>query len=168
MGLLALGIEFLGPGRGNIESVRSRDDVAGYAHVINLAHPGAVEAVVLEVLTEIHPPLGPVVAAVHERGPGGVAGRALAVGPLEDHRLGGELVEIGGPADRVSITAEHAGLEVIGDEKEDVLDFRICLGRQAQNEKGKVANGGHGCSTGDWGPCFPGEGCSNSENHSNT
>ena len=64
----------------------------------------------------------------HERCSRGKTPGALAIGLPEYHRLPREAVEVGRLADRVSIAAKDAGLQVIRNQKQDVADaprFRV-------------------------------------------
>ena len=60
------------------------------------------------------------VAAEHERLPGGPADCALAVGPLEQHSLCCQSVDVGRPAELVPVASEDAGLQVVGNQEQDV------------------------------------------------
>jgi len=91
--------------------------------VKDFAHAGAVEAVVDEVLTHGNAVFAPV-ATAHEGASGRAASRALAVGSLEDHALLREGVDVGRLHDLVTVDAEGRGLQIVGDEKEHILDFR--------------------------------------------
>ena len=128
MSLLTGGVELFGPRRGDIEPIRSGDDVTGNTHVVNLACPRTVESVGLQVLAQIDPSFGPVVAAVHEGGAGRGTGKTLTVSPIKDHRAGCESIYIRGLADLVTVAPKDAGLEIIRDEKEDVLNLRSGVG----------------------------------------
>ena len=143
VGLLSGGVELLGPRRRDIESICPGDDVPGNPHVVDLAHPGAVEAVGLEVLAQVDPPLGPMVTAVHEGGPGRGTGQSLAVGPVEDHRAGRQLVDIGGLADLVPVAPKYAGLEIIRDDKEDILNLGSGVNGNREQEQKEKPEGGH-------------------------
>ena len=134
----------LGKGVRDVEPIGSSNDVPGHPHVIDLAHPGAVEAVGLEVLAKVHPPLGPMIAAVHEGGAGRGTGQSLAVGPVEDHRAGCQLVDIGGLADLVPVASKDTGLEIIRDDKEDILDLGSGVEGDREQEQKEKSKGGHG------------------------
>ena len=72
---------------------------------------------------------------MHEGRAGRGTGQPLAVGPLKDHRAGRELVDIGGFADLVPVAPKDAGLEIIGDQEEDVLYLGNGVSGGRQEEK---------------------------------
>ena len=65
---------------------------------------------------------------MHEGGTGRGTGKTLTVSPIKDHRAGCESIYIRGLADLVTVAPKDAGLEIIRDEKEDVLNLRSGVG----------------------------------------
>lgn len=151
--LLAGRVELFGPRRGDIKPICSGDDVTGNPHVVNLTCSSAVESVGLEVLAQIDPRLGSVVAAVHEGGAGRSTGKALAVGSIKDHCGCCESIYIRSLADLITVAPKDAGLKVIRDEKEDVFNLRSGVGEGREKKKEKVAQWEHedqGCKVSDF------------------
>ena len=105
--------------------------------MVNFSHPGAVQAVVSEMLSHILTCL-PLIAAVHEGESGRGAPSALTIGSLKNHAAGGESIDVGRVADFVAVTSQGAGLEVIGDDEEDVFDF--CFGGKEAKCRDKDGN----------------------------
>ena len=64
------------------------------------------------------------VASGHEGEAGGGTPHGLAVGVFEEEAVLGKLVEVGCLDDGISIATEGAGFQIIGDDEEDVFDFR--------------------------------------------
>mgnify|MGYP001410227063 CR=1 FL=1 len=65
VGLLAGGVELLGPGGGDVEPVGSSNDVPGYPHVVDLADTGGMPPSLAKTLPKICCPFA-FVAAVHK------------------------------------------------------------------------------------------------------
>jgi hypothetical protein len=108
--------------------------------VVDLANSGTVKPFASKVSSHIGAALS-LISPVHERRSGRGAPGGLAVSPFEHHAPGSETVEIGGGANLVSIASKRAGLEIIRDEEEDVLDFGAGEGSpkgQARKEESEV------------------------------
>lgn len=131
MGLLALGVEFFIPGAGDIVAIGACDDVAGNAHVVDLADPCGVDSVCAEMLAHIRS-FASFIAAVHEREAGRGTPGSLAIGSFENHAALGEAIEVWCFANGVSVATQRAGFEVIGNDQEDVFD--LCFRARRRNE----------------------------------
>ena len=136
VGFQSLGIESFRPRWRVVDSVGPGDDVPGDTHMINFSHPSGIPAVLLEMLGHTASFLA-LVAAEHERLPGGSADCSLAIGPLKQHSLFGQFVDIGRPAKLVTIATEHAGLQVVRDQKQHVLDCG-CIAKPGGQKKKKL------------------------------
>ena len=121
MGFTTLGVETLGPGGGYVFPIGAGDDVPRNPHMINLTDPGAVPAVLFEVLAQVNFSLA-LVLAEHERLAGWTAGGPLAIGTVKDQAAAGQLVDVRRLATWITVAAEHACFQVIGDNEEHVLD----------------------------------------------
>jgi hypothetical protein len=142
MGFQSLGIESLRPRWWVVNAIGPGDDVPGHAHVINLSHPCGIPAVLLEMLGHAGAFLA-LVTAEHEGLPGGSADCSLAVGPLKQHSLLGQLVDIGRSAKLVTIATEHAGLQVVRDQEQHVLDCGGIAKTGGQKKKKCNSHGGN-------------------------
>ena len=92
----------------------------------DLTHSGAVEAVVLEVLTERLLALA-LIAARHERCSRGATDSTLTIRAIEYHAGTCQLIDVRGLTDLVSVAPQGVGAKIVGDNEEDVPYLRRVL-----------------------------------------
>ena len=90
--------------------------------MVNLANPRTVHSLCPEIFAHVFA-LTAFVSTVHERESGRGAPGSLAVGPLENHSAGSEAIKVWGFANLVSVAAERAGLEIVRNDEENILDL---------------------------------------------